>query len=90
MPRPNPATPRVAHRFEAMPRPNPATPRVAHHPEATPRPSMSRPQPAERAIARWERRCYLLASKNTFPASQLDTPGTRNAASIMDLEGSWS
>ena len=79
MPRPNPATPRVAHRFEAM-----------HHPEATPRPSMSRPQPAERAIARWERRCYLLASKNTFPASQLDTPGTRNAASIMDLEGSWS
>ena len=85
MPRPNPATPRVAHRFEAMPRPNPATPRVAHHPEAMPR-----PQPVERAIARWERRCYLLASKNTFPASQLDTPGTRNAASTMDLEGSWS
>ena len=38
MPRPYPATPRVAHNPEAMPRPYPATPRVAHNPEAMPRP----------------------------------------------------
>ena len=31
MPRPHPATPRVAHHLEAMPRPYPATPSVAHH-----------------------------------------------------------
>ena len=34
MPRPYPATPRVAHHPGAMPRPYPATPRVAHHPGA--------------------------------------------------------
>ena len=37
MPRPNPATPRVAHNPRGMPRPNPATPRAAHHSVAMPR-----------------------------------------------------
>ena len=38
LPRPHPATLRVAHHPEALPRPHPATLRVAHHPEALPRP----------------------------------------------------
>ena len=51
MPRPCPATPRVAHRPEAMPRPYPATPRVAHHPEAMPRPCPATPRVAHRPEA---------------------------------------
>ena len=44
MPRPYPATPRVAHHPRGMPRPYPATPRVAHHPRGMPRPHPATPR----------------------------------------------